>query len=148
MLVLATVGGLHERSATAAAGFTAPKALGTFEATIHRGPDAGLMVQGVLQLGHNKSNEVMGQVVRKRGSAIPVSGQLNGLAINLVFYLGHGQHVFGVGTVGQDPGMKHWFMGGPLVGPKPGDSGDWFLASTGTLNIYPPSGGVVNIFIE
>jgi hypothetical protein len=56
---------------------------------------------------------------------VPASGQLNGAAINLILSIDHGRHVFGAGTIGQDPQTRQWFVGRPLVGPGRGDAGDW-----------------------
>jgi hypothetical protein len=99
--------------------------IGPFEATVHAGPDTGLSLRGRLSLGADRNGQITGLLAPARGHAVRVSGQVNGNAINLVFYLGSGTHVFGVGTIGQDPGAKQSFAGGPLVGPRKGDSGDW-----------------------
>jgi hypothetical protein len=117
------------RGALAGSRFTAPMTVGAFEATVHSGPDTGLSLRGTLRLGWSRDNQLLGLLARTSGPAVPVSGQLNGVAINLVFYLAHNRHLFGVGTIGHDPGTKHWFVGGPLVGPERGDSGDWDVAS-------------------
>jgi hypothetical protein len=97
-----------------------------FTATVYHGPDTGLSLRGTLTLRDNRAGGLAGQLARQHAPAVPVSGQLTGLAINLVFYLGHGQHIFGVGTFGQDPGARGGFVGGPLVGPNKADAGDWF----------------------
>ena len=99
--------------------------LGSFEATVHQGPDVGLSLTGTLTLRSDSHGTLMGQLVPQHGHAVPVSGQLNGVAINLVFYTGHGQHIFGTGTFGQEPGAAAVFVGGPLVGPKAADAGAW-----------------------
>lgn len=99
--------------------------LDDFTAAVYHGPDAGFSLSGRLALRHNRAGLLAGQVVPPHASAVPVSGQLTGLAINLVFYLGHGKHFFGVGTFGKDAGDKGEFVGGLLVGPNTADGGDW-----------------------
>jgi hypothetical protein len=111
---------------------TALTDFGSFEATVYSGPDKGVALRGRLKLRASKTGVLGGQLVPKRGAAIPLSGQLTGYAINLVFYLGHGLHIFGVGTIGKDPGAKTLVLGGPLVGPNKGDGGDW--AAIGDLS--------------
>jgi hypothetical protein len=92
---------------------------------VYYGPDKGLSLQGDLKLQETKAGQLSGMLVRNHGSTVLVSGQRTGVAINLVFYLGHNKHIFGVGTFGQDPGATQWFVGGPLVGPNKADAGDW-----------------------
>ncbi len=109
---------------------------GGFSATIYQGPDKGMTLVGELELTASSSGRLTGKLVRNSGTSLPVSGQLTGLAISLVFYLPGGKHIFGVGTFGQDPTSKQWAVGGPLVGPGKGDSGDWdvCLRCTTTTN--------------
>jgi hypothetical protein len=101
---------------------------GGFSATIYQGSDKGKTFVGQLELTASSGGRLTGKLVRNSGTAIPVSGQLTGVAINLVFYLPGSKHIFGVGTFGQDPTSKQWAVGGPLVGPGKGDSGDWDMA--------------------
>jgi hypothetical protein len=121
----------HRVAPKSGGGFAPPTALGTFEATVRTGPDAGLGMQGILELGRDKYSALL---VRHQGPAVPVTGQVDGLVVNLIFYLGRGQHVFGAGTAGRDPGTKRWFMGGTFVGPHPADSGAWQMLSRGRTN--------------
>jgi hypothetical protein len=103
--------------------------IGPFEATVRAGPDSGLSLRGRLRLGADRNGQITGLLAPTHGHVVPVAGQFTGNAINLVFYLGSGTHVFGVGTIGRDPGAKQAFAGGPLVGPRTGDSGDWDVTS-------------------
>lgn len=109
-----------------------------FEATVRRGPDAGLSLDGLLALGLTPAGAVdHGQLVQADGTTVPVVGQVTGRAVNLLFQVGTGQTVYGVGTAAQDLRTacaalmtKHLYapmppLGGPLVGPKGDDSGDW-----------------------
>jgi hypothetical protein len=56
---------------------------------------------------------------------LPVVGQANGHAINLMITVGDGKYVFGVGTLEQPIDQCAGEMGGPFVGPEAGDFGDW-----------------------
>jgi hypothetical protein len=113
------------------------KNVGSFRATVYLGPDHGLALAGELRLAWTNTGALTGMLVPKRGAAVPLSGQVDGAAINLIFYLGQGKHIFGVGTIGRDPGAKHGVMGGPLVGPRTGDSGDWAAAITAAERVGP-----------
>jgi len=127
--VLVSMAGTGQLSAmashSAASRSAALKNVGPFVATVYYGPDKGLSLRGLLKLRATKDGELTGLLVPTHGPAVLVSGQLNGVAINLVFYMGGGKHVFGVGTFAADPGAKHGILGGSLVGPNKGDSGEW-----------------------
>ena len=113
-----------------------------FEVTIHDGPTAPLMLAGGLTLQIEPSGSFVGTLNRRLQNAdeveplgvlpardIPVVGQVNGHAINMLFDLGDGAHVYGVGTAESDlnacDGVIPGTIGGPAVGPGPGDRGDW-----------------------
>jgi hypothetical protein len=63
-------------------------------------------------------------------TSVPVVGQSTGRAINLLFTVGDGQYLFGVGTMEHDLATCDGAMGGPFVGPQPGDAGDWELIAS------------------
>lgn len=107
--------------------------IANFEATVYQGPDKGLSLRGTLTLHRARTGAVTGQFTPARRPVLAVSGQLTGYALNLVFSLGHGQEIFGVGTIGRDPGTKQGVAGGPLVGPQQGDSGAWAAAQGGAV---------------
>jgi hypothetical protein len=111
--------------AGAASSQTAQSCRGAFEATVHQGPNAGLAVTGNLQIQISPSGQLSGALVRSDGVQIIASGQTIGQAINMFFDLGNGQQLFGVGTLSNNIQMCQGVAGGPLTGPKPGDSGDW-----------------------
>ncbi len=96
-----------------------------FRATVYRGPDAGLSLTGRITLDVGPTGRFSGSLHRNHGATLPVSGQITGAAINAIFYLGSEKHIFAEGTFGKDPDRPHVFVGGALVGPGPGDSGDW-----------------------
>jgi hypothetical protein len=121
-----------------------------FTAAVREGPSAGQGWSGVIGLRQERSGAIdhgaLFVVAGERDGAIvpgptlPVVGQATGRAINLLITLADGRAVFGVGTMAAD--LAHcggidlrtgkatpFFMGGPLVGPEPGDLGDW--ATTG-----------------
>jgi hypothetical protein len=101
---------------------------GTFEATVHVGPDRGLTLRGQFTAHVTPQGRLTGRVTPKKGRAVAVVGQITGLAVNLAFTLGAGRYLFGVGTSLSEikPGTMGE-MGGPLTGPRGGDLGDWLL---------------------
>lgn len=108
-----------------AATTTSQQCTGTFEATVHQGPDAGLSVVGDLKLQIDPSGTITGVVSEKDGTQIVTSGQTIGQAISLLFDVGGGKHIFGVGTLEKDRHECKGVVGGPMSGPRSGDSGDW-----------------------
>src|SRR5882724_7449135 len=118
-----------------------------FEVTIHRGPSAGL---GVItpgfdpRTGRQKESVLFtfngsSLVPHPDVTEIQVRGQVQHHAANLVLLDvgGAGKNIYVVGTsvndsgrgLQRDPGT----MGGPAVGPEPGDSGDWLRAEGFTV---------------
>lgn len=125
-LIIALCCGLLVACGTnAATNQTTQSCRGAFEATVHQGPNAGLAVSGELQIQIDASGHLSGALVRPDGVQVVASGQTIGQAINMLFDLGNGQELFGVGTLSNDLQMCQGLGGGPLTGPKPGDSGDW-----------------------
>jgi hypothetical protein len=104
---------------------------GQFEGTVYRGPSEGFTLMGDLELQIESSGSVSGVLANREGSEVNVVGQANGRAINLVFNLANGQRVFAVGSLEKDIRDCQGVAGGPLVGPQPGDSGDWGYAIGG-----------------
>jgi len=102
-----------------------------FEATVHRGPDAGLSFAGTLTLRTSSSGSVNGTLTRKSGAAVPAVGQVQGRALSFVLDLPGGQHVYGVGVAQNPIDTCKGVIGGALTGPRPGDSGDWGYALGG-----------------
>jgi hypothetical protein len=105
-----------------------------FEAAIHQGPSAGTVYQGILRLPLEADGAIdHGTLIIGVGedddapqlSEVPVVGQASGRAVNLLITVGDGQYVYGVGTFEHPVGRCQGRMGGPLVGPLPGDAGDW-----------------------
>jgi hypothetical protein len=106
-----------------------------FEATVRSGPDAGTAYAGALALAATADGSVRGLLVPTATAAgtpvagkpqgIRVVGQTQGRAINLLFVVGDGQELYGVGTMEHDLATCDGAMGGPFVGPQPGDAGDW-----------------------
>jgi hypothetical protein len=105
---------------------------GPFDATVDRGPDAGQAYADVLHLRISRpSGRVAGTLTRKGTTISTVAGNETGGAINLLFRLGPGRHLFGVGTAVYFRSNHRIELGGPFVGPRRGDSGGW-AASSGT----------------
>jgi hypothetical protein len=103
-----------------------------FEATVRQGPDTGTSYVGTLALGISPSGAIdEGVMVLEDGTSISVVGQADGHAVNLLFTVAEGQYLFGVGTAEANlddcHGALAGTMGGPFVGPQPGESGDWIV---------------------
>ena len=103
-----------------------------FEATVHQGPSTGLALVGLLDFSLGAGGSLTGTLTLKDQTEAQVVGQVNGRAIHLIV---HPQKafVFGVGTAfepiaGEACGK---ILGGPFVGPKPGDAGDWLAGGQG-----------------
>src|SRR6266545_5409727 len=126
LLLIACCCGLLAACGAGPAASQAPQSCrGAFEATVHQGPDAGLSVTGDLQIAIDPSGHITGALVRSDGLQVVASGQTVGQAISMVFQLAKDQTIFGVGALTDDPRICTGVGGGPLTGPKPGDSGDW-----------------------
>ena len=113
-----------------------------FEATVRQGPDAGTSYTGFLALFVAPDGGIdSGAFATTDGRTVPVVGQANGRAVNLVLALGSDQTIYGVGTSATDLATCHgWHqgaMGGPLVGPKAADFGDWAVAEITTATRSP-----------
>ena len=104
---------------------------GDFEATVHQGVDAGWSLVGELTLSVDDSGAAEGVLTLQDGQTVVAAGQVNGRAINLVFTVSENTYIFGVGTSLNDFSTCDSIVGGPLVGPNPGDSGDWGYALGG-----------------
>jgi hypothetical protein len=103
-----------------------------FEIAIHQGPSAGLVLQGMLALQVKKDGRIdNGVFVLPDGSRLTVVGQTHGRAVHLLVDRGDGQFIFGVGTGQQAIRECTGPVGGPAVGPLPGDSGAWDVLSAG-----------------
>lgn len=104
-----------------------------FEATVRQGPDAGTAYTGLLALTADASGAVRGTLVPSAlatptaasKAGIGVVGQTAGRAINLLFATGGGRDLYGVGVLERPLAECTGAMGGPFVGPDPGDAGDW-----------------------
>ena len=104
-----------------------------FEATVRQGPSSGVALAGILDFKVDASGDLGGKLRGPDGSEIPAAGQVDGRAIHLVFDLGDEQTVFGVGAArgeitNDTCGLA---LGGPFVGPQPGDMGDWLARKVG-----------------
>jgi hypothetical protein len=136
-----------------------------FELTVHRrgNPAAEpFAVIGMLTLQIEKSGRFTGEITPSltetdeekdavifRGTdlspdptastRLDVVGQLRGVAINMIIYLGDGTRIFAVGTAEQEFSISKQggaealgVIGGPATGPESGDSGDWITSFFGT----------------
>jgi hypothetical protein len=116
-----------------------------FEATIRQGPSAGHALIGTLNFIISADKSIRGSFVRKDQQDIPVMGRAEGRAIHLAFDLSSaaypGVYIFGVGTAIEPVESEGCgtALGGPFVGPLPGDSGDWLVGSSGSNAAKQPS---------
>jgi len=98
---------------------------GDFEATVHSGKNAGLSLAGKLTLHIQPSGNFIGTLATDDSTSVQVTGYAVSQALNLVFDLGDGRYLFGVGSAQYDMNECKGVAGGPFTGPEPGDSGDW-----------------------
>lgn len=104
-----------------------------FEATVRQGPSSGVALLGVFDFQVDEAGVLYGKLMQENGGEILAAGQVIGRAVHLVFDLGEDQTVFGVGTAkvritNDTCGLA---LGGPFVGPTPGDAGDWLAKRLG-----------------
>lgn len=101
-----------------------------FEATVGVGPNTGLALTGDLVFEIAPDGQIpQGWLIPDSGAPIPVSGQVQGRSIGLLFQVGEDQAIFGTGVAGGDlsqcDGTWDGDLGGPFAGPASGDLGDW-----------------------
>ena len=118
-----------------------------FEATVRQGASSGTDLKGTLQATIDATGALTGNVVIDADTSFPVYGQVNGRAINMALDLSTAKHpgvyVFGVGTA-IDPIQSATCgtaLGGPFVGPTPGDSGDWLAGGSLAIVVTPAATG-------
>lgn len=121
---------------------TMPSCSMGFEATVGTGPNAGLALAGDLVFQVAEDGQVpQGWLIPETGAPVPVTGQVSGRSIGLLFDLGEGGVLFGTGIADDDlmacDGLWEGDLGGPFAGPNPGDLGDWRKGK--------PGRGVLNI---
>ncbi len=106
---------------------TSPACVLAFEGTIRNGPNADLSLTGNLGfMVYGESSGLTGTLKLEDGKEIPVTGQATGRAINLILDLGSDSLIYATGTAQNAMNYCQGSAGGSLVGPLPGDSGDWF----------------------
>jgi hypothetical protein len=112
-----------------------------FTAKVYNGPDKGMLLNGTLSLHIAPgTGATTGSLIRMDGMRVPVGGRVQNGAVNLFFDLSRQNHLFGVGTMVYYTPTMQMLLGGPLVGPRPGDSGDW--AANGHISSFaglPPA---------
>jgi hypothetical protein len=97
-----------------------------FEVSVRQGPNEGQEYLGVLALRVADGGAIEeGYFATSDGDDFPIVGQATGRSIGLLITLAEGQTVYGVGVGEHEVGACAGQMGGPLVGPEPGDMGDW-----------------------
>lgn len=107
-----------------------------FTAAVYQGPSTGFRLQGELVTTIDLFGKITATLIQENGSEVIATGQAHGQAINLVFFVNEELRMYGVGTADNDINVCRGEMGGPLIGPLPGDSGDW--ASIRVKIVAPP----------
>ncbi|HMN30029.1 MAG TPA: hypothetical protein PKE45_17890, partial [Caldilineaceae bacterium] len=112
-----------------------------FEATVRQGPSSGVALRGIFDFKVDEAGVLYDKLMQEDHGEILAAGQVNGRAINLIFDLGDEQLLFGVGTaqarIANDTcGLV---LGGPFVGPAPGDNGDWLARRLGGNSSSTPA---------
>lgn len=95
-----------------------------FSGTVRQGPSAGLALVGSLVVAVDATGAAAGKLERPDGSRLGVVGQVTGRSIDVRIDLGE-RRVFAMGTLEHDFEACQGDAGGVLVGPEPGDLGDW-----------------------
>jgi hypothetical protein len=112
-----------------------------FEATVRQGPSSGVALRGIFDFKVDEAGVLYGKLMQENQSEILAAGQVIGRAVHLVFDLSEDQLVFGVGAAkvritNDTCGLA---LGGPFVGPAPGDAGDWLAKPVGGNPSSTPS---------
>ncbi|MGI8550210.1 MAG: hypothetical protein ACR2PL_05320 [Dehalococcoidia bacterium] len=142
--------------ATTAVGFRAPAQAAVtaepahcsraFQIDVRQGPDAGLSLVGTLTLDADASGNATGVFEvfypDDRAASVPVVGQVNGRALNLLFLQPDGGTLYGVGVMQNLLQDCSGSLGGPSIGPSDGDFGDWTNCDVGAVYITCVGGGV------
>lgn len=111
-----------------------------FLADIRHGPSAGLSLLGILDLKLGRGGELTGSV-RYRGERVLVSGSAEGRVLTLRLLLPGGGRISGVGrSSGEIRSIADIPNSGTLVGPEPGDRGDWDLGSANHPHTWSQEG--------
>lgn len=97
-----------------------------FDGTVYRGPDAGLRLSGELTLTIGAGGDTTGVLVGATGQQTRMVGQVLGRSLTVLFALGGGRFLSGLGTADSPiAGCAFTVLFGPFVGPRPDDSGTW-----------------------
>lgn len=101
-----------------------------FEATVLQGTDAGLSLQGSLELTADATGALSGMLTTNEGRQLHVAGQITGRLIGLVFDARSTADdpltfIFGTGVLAGKFSSCTPGIGGTLTGPAPDDLGSW-----------------------
>lgn len=96
------------------------------EAGLTQGPDSPLDLSGTLRLTVAPDSSFAGTLtLKKDNSVVKVTGMGTGRGIDMVFDPGNGKLLYAHGSQQYAITECKGFVGGPLVGPRYGDMGDW-----------------------
>lgn len=138
--LLGLVGRMSSSAAVAAAELVdnaAMPLLVPFGVNVRQGPHAGASYQGFLNLAIDEDGRAHGGLLTTDEQAIPVTGQITGQSVGLLFTPADDQYIYGVGVASENLAELHGYnkvaLGGTLVGPGDGDSGDWAVLTPGNI---------------
>ncbi len=106
-----------------------------FHARVYQGPDTGVELAGDLTLTIDPSGSHRGVLTQPDGSGVSVVGHVTGQSLTVLFDLGDGRFISGLGTADSDiRACTFTTLLGPFVGPDVADSGTWrFIHSITTV---------------
>jgi hypothetical protein len=85
-----------------------------------------MKLTGTLRVRINAvSGSTTGSLDRTNQAPLLVAGHMQRSAVNLFLDLGRSRYIFGAGTIVTLSRSRLVVLGGPLVGPRRGDSGEW-----------------------
>lgn len=101
--------------------------LGGFSMTIRAGTNAGKSIAGVLTMrADNVTGELRESTLKMDGGGMAnVTGSVIGHTVAMVFDLGDGKPLFGIGVMQKSLTDCNGIAAGPFVGPERDSRGDW-----------------------
>lgn len=102
-----------------------------FEVAVRHGPNHGLHLSGELHLTIEESGALYGELIQPQGQSVNVTGWKDDSAIYLTFNdperhtNSAPEFVLAVSALANSPYYCEQVLGGPLIQPISGSSGDW-----------------------
>lgn len=106
-------------------------------ARVYHGPDTGVELAGELTLTIDPSGSHRGVLTQPDGSGVSVVGQVTGQSLTVLFDVGEGRFISGLGTADSDiRACNFTTLVGPFVGPDFADSGTWEVAQSNAARVH------------